>query len=82
MPISIHLPTDVLRQVDRRARSQGLSRSGYITRALRREASRAWGAGEAGQCWCLELLAALGQLLLETPATPNAAAPSQAPGPQ
>jgi len=49
---------------------------------IRREASRTHGAGAAGQCWCLELLAALAQLLLETPATPDAAHPSQAPGPQ
>lgn len=42
----------------------------YLT--LRREASRTWGAGEAGCCWCLELLAVLAQLLLETPAEPQA----------
>ncbi len=39
MPISIHLPKDVLRSVDRRAKSLGLSRSRYITDALRRETS-------------------------------------------
>lgn len=38
MPISIHLPADLLRDVDRRARHQGLSRSGYIAQALRRDA--------------------------------------------
>lgn len=37
MPISIHLPSDVLRKVDRRARALGLSRSGYIAQALRRD---------------------------------------------
>jgi hypothetical protein len=52
----------------------------YLT--LRREASRAFGRGEAGRCWCLELLAALAHLLLETPATPDATVPGQAPGPQ
>jgi hypothetical protein len=46
---------------------------------LRREASRRWGPGEAGQCWCLEVLAVLAQILLETPAAPEAANPSQAP---
>jgi hypothetical protein len=40
----------------------------YLT--LRREASKTFGRGEAGRCWCLELLAALAQLLLETPAAP------------
>jgi hypothetical protein len=49
---------------------------------LRREASRAWGAGEAGRCWCLELLVVLAQVLLETPASPEAVDPSQIPGPQ
>src|SRR5207248_11631440 len=49
---------------------------------LRREASRAWGPGEAGRCWCLELLAVLAQVLLETPATPDASDPSQTPVPQ
>jgi putative transposase len=52
----------------------------YLT--LRREASRRWGAGEAGRCWCRELLVALAQRLLETPATPDASDPSQAPQPQ
>jgi predicted transcriptional regulator len=47
MPISIHLPTDVLRQVDRRARTLGLSRSGYIAQALKRDAQpgRGWSPG-------------------------------------
>jgi putative transposase len=35
---------------------------------LRREASRRWGPGEAGRCWCLELLTVLAQVLLEAPA--------------
>jgi putative transposase len=52
----------------------------YLT--LRREASRAWGPGEAGQCWCLELLAVLAQILLELPAASEVAVPSQAPGPR
>jgi hypothetical protein len=34
---------------------------------LRREASRRWGRGEAGRCWCLELLTVLAQVLLEGP---------------
>ena len=34
---------------------------------LRREAARRWGPGEAGRCWCLELLTVLAQVLLETP---------------
>ena len=38
----------------------------YLT--LRREVSRANGPGEAGQCWCLELLTVLAQVLQETPA--------------
>lgn len=38
MPISIHLPSDVLRKVDQRAKILGLSRSGYIAQALRRDA--------------------------------------------
>src|SRR5262249_47182901 len=33
---------------------------------LRREASRAWGPGEAGTCWYLQLLTVLAQVLLET----------------
>lgn len=37
MPISIHLPEEVLRKVDRRARGLGLSRSGYIAQALERD---------------------------------------------
>lgn len=49
---------------------------------LRRETSRVWGPGEAGQCWCLELLVALGEMLLRGPATSDAWDPNQAPGPQ
>ena len=49
---------------------------------LRRQASRLWGAGEAGQCWCLPLLAALAQVLLEMPAAPEGANPGQTPAPQ
>lgn len=37
MPISIHLPEEVLRKVDRRAHGLGLSRSGYIAQALQRD---------------------------------------------
>jgi predicted transcriptional regulator len=39
MPISIHLPPDLLHRVDERARRLGLSRSGYIVEALRRDAA-------------------------------------------
>jgi Transposase DDE domain len=46
---------------------------------LRREASRRWGRGEAGQCACRELLAALAQLLLTTPAVPETSNPRQTP---
>jgi hypothetical protein len=49
---------------------------------LRRESARAWGAGEAGRCWCLELLTVLAQILLETPATPEALDARQAQVPQ
>jgi putative transposase len=49
---------------------------------LRREASRRWGRGEAGRCWCLELLLVLAQLLLETAASADGTAPNQAPVPQ
>lgn len=52
----------------------------YLT--LRREAARAWGRGEAGRCWCLELLAVLAQVLLETPAMPEALDPNPTPIPQ
>jgi Transposase DDE domain len=64
-----------------RSRDEGL-RLWYVVLAvllvnawltLRREASRRWGPGEAGRCWCLELLTVLAQVLLETPA--NAAGP-------
>src|SRR5579871_252998 len=46
---------------------------------LRREASRSWGPGEAGQGWYLELLTVLAQVLLETPTEPGIAASTQAP---
>ena len=49
---------------------------------LRREASRQWGDGEAGRCWCLELLTVLAQVLLETPAAPDASDTSKLPTPQ
>ena len=51
MPISIHLPSDVLRKVDQRAKSLGLSRSGYITQALRRDAEPegGWSPGFIGE---------------------------------
>jgi predicted transcriptional regulator len=42
-PISVHLPADLLAAVDARARRLGLSRSGYITEALRRDAEPAGG---------------------------------------
>ncbi len=47
MPISVHLPADLLRRVDDRARRLGLSRSGYIAEALRRdeEPSGGWSPG-------------------------------------
>jgi putative transposase len=48
---------------------------------LRQEASRAFGPGEAGQCWCVELLTVLAQMLLETPAAPPCAA-TEAPMPE
>ena len=37
MPISIHLPAEILSRVDRRARGLGLSRSRYIAQALGRD---------------------------------------------
>src|SRR5947209_6111065 len=49
---------------------------------LRREASRRWGAGEAGQCACLELLAALAYLLMDAATDPGTTDPSQTPVPQ
>lgn len=49
---------------------------------LRREVSRRLGGRAADGCWCLEALAVLAQLLLETPATPDATKPSQTPLPQ
>jgi len=48
---------------------------------LRREASRVWGPGEAGRCWCQELLVVLAQVLLEAPAAPNASDRNEAPRP-
>lgn len=47
MPISIHLPDEVLRKVDLRARGLGLSRSGYIAQALQRdlESGAGWSPG-------------------------------------
>jgi hypothetical protein len=47
MPISIHLPAELLKTVDARARRLGLSRSGYIVEALRRDAepSGGWSPG-------------------------------------
>lgn len=46
MPISIHLTRELLRQVDRRARSLGLSRSGYVAQTLRQDLeSRGWSSG-------------------------------------
>ena len=47
MPISIHLPDEVLRKVDLRAHGLGLSRSGYIAQALQRdlESGGGWSPG-------------------------------------
>ncbi len=47
MPISVHLPADLLLRVDQRARRLGLSRSGYITEALKRdeEPTGGWSPG-------------------------------------
>jgi predicted transcriptional regulator len=47
MPTSIHLPKPLLDAVDRRARSQGVSRSKWIVRALEREleAGGGWSEG-------------------------------------
>jgi hypothetical protein len=52
MPISVHLPADLLARVDERARRLGLSRSGYVTEALRRDTEPAGG-------WSPGFLAAL-----------------------
>jgi putative transposase len=49
---------------------------------LRHEASHRWGSGEAGCCHNLELLVVLAQILLETPAVPEAAEPGEAAVPQ
>ena len=46
---------------------------------LRWEAARQWGQGEAGTCWCLELLTVLAQVLLETPAEATTVASTQTP---
>lgn len=43
MPISIHLPAEILDRVDRRARSLDLSRSRYIAEALVRDLERGSG---------------------------------------
>jgi hypothetical protein len=47
VPISIHLPAEILNRVDRRARGLGLSRSRYIAQALGRdlESGGAWSEG-------------------------------------
>ena len=50
--------------------------------ARRRESARVGRPGEAGRCWCLELLAVLAQLLLETPAASEVAAPSAGAAPR
>jgi putative transposase len=49
---------------------------------LRREASRRWGPGEAGRCWCLELLTVLAQVLLEEPADGAGPHGTEPPAPQ
>lgn len=47
MPISIHLPLDLLRRVDARAQRLGLSRSSYIANVLEKDlaASGGWSEG-------------------------------------
>ena len=40
MPTSIHLPKQLLRAVDRRARQLGLSRNRFIRQALERDVAR------------------------------------------
>lgn len=46
MPTTVHLPEDLLRSVDRRARDLDMSRNRYIVRALERSlaADTEWGA--------------------------------------
>ena len=46
MPISIHLPPEILTRVDRRARGLGLSRSRYIAQALGRDLEHGGGWSE------------------------------------
>ena len=40
MPTSVHIPRDLLRAVDRRARSLRVSRNRFIVRAVERELTR------------------------------------------
>lgn len=46
MPTTVHLPEDILRSVDRRARDLDMSRNRYIVRALERSLATdtEWGA--------------------------------------
>jgi predicted transcriptional regulator len=37
MPVSIHLPGELLKKVDARARRLGMTRSGYIAQTLERD---------------------------------------------
>jgi metal-responsive CopG/Arc/MetJ family transcriptional regulator len=37
MPVSVHIPKELLANVDRRAKKLGLTRSGFVTRALQHE---------------------------------------------
>ena len=46
------------------------------------EASRRYGSGEAGCCWCVELLLMLAQIILEIPVSSNVSNQSQPPAPQ
>jgi hypothetical protein len=47
MPTSVHLPSKLLKAVDRRARQLGMSRNRFIVQALERDLSRAteWSPG-------------------------------------
>jgi metal-responsive CopG/Arc/MetJ family transcriptional regulator len=47
MPVSVHIPRALLANVDRRAKKLGLTRSGFVTRALEHELAVAdrWSKG-------------------------------------
>lgn len=55
----------LLRRIDRRARSRGLSRSGYLAELAEREAARAEGPGTSPSV--RSALGSLDRLLAETP---------------